>query len=284
LATPLVAASGVWPYDARFWSGDFSAGLGAACTKAVSRRPRAGNEGTRIWETPSGALNSIGLQNEGVERFVERQCGIISDGVPIIVNVVMETPDETQCTLEALKKISDRVAAVELNISCPNVDREGMAWGLSPDSAAEATRAARQVWKGRLWVKMTPQAGEPENVARAIENAGADALVAGNTWLGMAIDTDTQKPAFDRVFAGLSGPAIFPLALRWVWQVSHASSLPVVGCGGVSDGLQTASMLLAGACAVELGTALLRNLNAPAEIGAELEEYLKGKEQNVSDL
>jgi dihydroorotate dehydrogenase (NAD+) catalytic subunit len=284
LATPLIAASGVWPYDARFWSGDLSAGLGAACTKAVSCHARVGNSGTRLWETPSGVLNSIGLQNQGVLSFVERQCPVISGGVPIVINVVMEAPEETQGTLETLAPVAGRVAAVELNVSCPNVDREGMAWGVSPDSAAEAVRIARQVWKGRLWVKMTPQTGEPEAVARAMEGAGADALVAGNTWLAMAMDTETQRPSFERVFAGLSGPAIFPLALRWVWQVSHAVSIPTIGCGGVCDGLQAASMLLAGASAVELGTALFRNLNAPAAISAELEAYLREKGQCVSDL
>jgi dihydroorotate dehydrogenase (NAD+) catalytic subunit len=284
LVTPLIAASGVWPYDARFWSGDLSAGLGAACTKAVSRHARAGNEGPRLWETPSGVLNSIGLQNDGVLRFVEHQCAVVSGGLPIVVNVVMEAPEETQETLETLARVADRVAAVELNVSCPNADREGMAWGMSPNSAAEAARIARQIWKGRLWVKMTPQTGEPEAVARAIEAAGADALVAGNTWLGMAMDTETQRPPFERVFAGLSGPAVFPLALRWVWQVSHAVSIPTIGCGGVCDGLQAASMLLAGASAVELGTALFRDLNAPASIAAELDAYLKEKGQNVLDL
>jgi dihydroorotate dehydrogenase (NAD+) catalytic subunit len=229
-------------------------------------------------------LNSIGLQNEGVLRFVEHQCAVVSGGVPVVVNVVMEAPEETQETLQMLAPVADRLAAVELNISCPNADRGGMAWGLSPDSAAEATRIARQVWKGRLWVKMTPQTGEPEAVARAIERAEADALVAGNTWLGMAMDTETQRPSFERVFAGLSGPAVFPLALRWVWQVSHAVSIPTIGCGGVCDGLQAASMLLAGARAVELGTAFFRNLNAPAAISAELEAYLREKGQNVSDL
>ncbi|MDR1048125.1 MAG: dihydroorotate dehydrogenase [Synergistaceae bacterium] len=269
LDTPLIAAAGVWPYDARFWSGDLADGLGAACTKAISFRPREGNEGPRLWETPSGLLNSIGLQNEGAERFVSHQRAIVSGGIPVIANVVMETPEDTQRTLETLKKAAGGLAAVELNISCPNA-REGMAWGLSPDSAAEAARIAREVWKGRLWVKMTPQTGEPENVARAIEAAGADALVAGNTWLGMAIDMEARKPAFERVFAGLSGPAVFPLALRWVWQVSRASSLPVVGCGGVAGAEQVEAMLLAGARAVELGTALFRNLRAPAEIRDEL--------------
>jgi dihydroorotate dehydrogenase (NAD+) catalytic subunit len=247
----------------------------------------------RLWETPSGLLNSIGLQNEGVDAFVERLGPIAwgesedeseSKKIPVIANVVMETPKETQETLGILEKVSDRVVAVELNISCPNVDREGMVWGISPESAAEATRVAREAWRGRLWVKTTPQAGDPEGVARAVECAGADALVAGNTWLGMAMDLDTQKPVFDRIFAGLSGPGIFPLALRLVWQVSHAVSIPVVGCGGIFDGLQVASMLLAGASAVELGTALFHNLKAPAEISAELEEYLQGKEQKVLDL
>ena len=284
LETPVIAASGVWPYDSRFWREDLAEGLGAACTKAISRAPRAGNPGIRIWETPSGVLNSIGLQNEGAERFVDHYSALVAGGIPVVANVVMEAEAETQETLNVLLKAADCLAAVELNVSCPNVDREGMIWGVSPDSAAVATRIAREVWKGPLWVKMTPQTPDPEGVARAIERSGADAVVVGNTWLGMAMDTETQKPAFERVVAGLSGPAVFPLALRMVWQVSHAVSLPVVACGGVQDGRQAASMLLAGACAVEMGTAFFHDLKAGSRVCRELQAYLEAKGQDVSDL
>lgn len=275
LMTPVIAASGVWPYDEDFWSGDKAEYLGAMCTKAISLKPRTGNMGTRLMETPAGVLNSIGLQNAGVDGFIEKYHDMVtSSDKPVIANVVMERPEETVETLRRLAEAGG-IAAAELNISCPNVDGDGMAWGMEPSGTAEAVRAARRAWNGPLWVKMTPQAADPAAVARAIESEGADAIVAANTWLGMAMDMAVGKPAFDRVVAGLSGPAIFPLALRLVWQVCGAVSMPVVACGGVSGAEECAAMLLAGACAVEVGTAFFRDVRAGKTICDGLPELVK---------
>lgn len=270
LCSPVVIASGVWPYEEEFWSAKKLEGVGAVCTKAISLNARSGNRGVRVWETTAGVLNSIGLQNAGVDGFLEKYHGRVTKcGKPVVANVVMEREPETADTLSKLREAGG-LAAVELNISCPNVDGDGMAWGTDERSAAAAVRLARSVWKGPLWVKMTPQSPYPENVAKAIEAEGADALVAGNTWLGMSMDMERGKPAFDRVFAGYSGPAVFPLALRMVWQICGAVKIPVIGCGGVSTGQDCAAMLLAGAVAVEVGTAFFRNIGAGWEICKEL--------------
>lgn len=274
LESPVITASGVWPYEEDFWKGDRLEGIGAICTKAISLLPRTGNRGIRLWETPAGMLNSIGLQNTGVDGFVSSYSKLVKiSPVPVIANVVMESAEDTSRTLYKLSKI-DGLAAVELNISCPNVDDDGMMWGMNPSSAAEAVRAARSAWKGELWVKMTPQTQYPVEVARAIETEGADAIVAANTWLGMGMDMEKGRPAFDRVVAGLSGPAIFPLALRLVWQISEATDIPVIGCGGVSSASDCAAMMLAGASAVEIGTAFFKNMNIGKEIREDLGTYI----------
>ena len=274
LEWPVIPASGVWPYEEDFWKAERLAGIGAICTKAISLRPRSGNRGVRLWETPAGVLNSIGLQNVGAHGFAEKYSGLAKHcRVPVIANVVMESAEETAQTLGILQD-TGVISAAELNISCPNVDGEGMAWGIDPSSAAIAVRAARKAWKGDLWIKMTPQTPCPEDVARAIEAEGADAIVTANTWLGMGMDMQRGKPAFDRVVAGLSGPAVFPLALRLVWQVCGAVRIPVIGCGGVATASDCAAMILAGASAVEVGTAFFRNLDAGREISEGLEKYV----------
>lgn len=275
LSSPVVIASGVWPYEEDFWGAEKLVGVGAVCTKAISLNARSGNSGVRVWETQAGMLNSIGLQNIGVDGFLEKyHTRVTACGRPAIANVVMERETETSVTLAKLRDAGG-MAAVELNISCPNVDGDGMAWGTADCTAARAVRLARAIWDGPLWVKMTPQSPDPAAVARAVEAEGADAVVAGNTWLGMAMDMTTGKPAFGRVVAGLSGPAVFPLALRLVWQVCAAVTIPVVACGGVATSTDCAAMLLAGASAVEVGTAFFRNIGAGAEICSGLPELTR---------
>ena len=280
LRSPVIAASGVWPYEEDFWRGEKLDGLGAVCTKAISLEPRSGNSGVRIWETPAGVLNSIGLQNVGVDGYLNKYHKLAAGClVPVIANVVMERIEETSETLRRLSG-AENIAAAELNISCPNVDGDGMAWGMEACGAAKAVAAARKVWGGPLWVKMTPQAADAPKVARAIEAEGADALVVANTWLGMSMDMATGKPAFNRVVAGLSGPAVFPLSLRLVWQVCGAVKIPVIGCGGVSTPSDCIGMMLAGASAVEAGSAFFRDVNAARAICEGLPEYISryGKE------
>ena len=285
LDSPVIPASGVWPYAPEFWRGPKLNGIGALCTKAISLEPRRGNRGVRVWETPSGVLNSIGLQNCGAREFVARYAELVKDCPrPVIANVVMERPHQTQETLRILKDM-EGLAAAELNISCPNVDGEGMAWGVECGSAAEAVRAARKIWRGPLWVKMTPQTADPAAVARALESEGADAIVCANTWLGMSIDMATGKPVFDRVVAGLSGPAVFPLSLRMVWQVAGAVSIPVVGCGGVTAASDCMGMIVAGASAVEVGSAFFNNISAGEAICGGLPELIaRYRAEGLSEL
>ena len=279
LETPLVIASGVWPYDPALWSPERLEGVGALCTKAVSLQPREGNRGVRVWETPCGMLNSIGLQNSGVRGFLKEYLPIAGkSGIPFLVNLVMESEREVRENLSILRESGDAIPAVELNISCPNADCDGMAWGISPESAARAAAIARSEWKGPLWVKLTPQAPDLPAVAKAVESEGADALVCGNTWLGMAMDLKRKQPVFRRVTAGLSGPAVFPLALRTVWQVCGAVSIPVVGCGGVSRWEDAAAMILAGASAVEVGSSLFADFDLPRKISEGLADYLADAE------
>lgn len=274
-SSPIIPASGVWPYDDDFWCGEKLDGIGAICTKAISLNPKQGNQGVRLWETPAGVLNSIGLQNTGVQGFIDQnQERLFSCSVPVVANVVMEREEETVETLKRLQDVGG-IAAVELNISCPNVDGDGMAWGMEACSAARAVASVRKTWRGPLWIKMTPQAVDSVGVAKAIESEGADALVVANTWLGMAMDMKTGKPAFDRVVAGLSGPAVFPLALRLVWQVADAVSIPIVGCGGVTTASDCVAMLLAGASAVEVGTAFFRDIKVGANICSDLSKFLE---------
>ncbi len=274
LESPVIIASGVWPYEAELWSPERLEGVGALCTKAVSLNGRTGNTGVRVWETPCGMLNSIGLQNSGVRSFLHDYLPLVRGANrPFLVNLVMESEREVRESIAALEEVPG-IPAIELNISCPNVDGDGMAWGISAESAAKAVRIARSEWKGALWVKLTPQSPDLAGVAKAAEAEGADAIVCGNTWLGMAMDIRKKRPAFQRVVAGLSGPAVFPLALRTVWQVCGAVKIPVIGCGGVASWEDAAAMLLAGAAAVEVGSALFTDFDLPRKIVAGLSAYL----------
>ncbi|MGI6251990.1 MAG: dihydroorotate dehydrogenase [Aminivibrio sp.] len=283
LRTPVVIASGVWPYEPALWSPDRLEGVGALCTKAVSLNPRRGNQGTRIWETPCGMLNSIGLQNSGAREFLREGLPVAeSSGLPFLVNLVMESERDVRESLAILRDSPGKIPAIELNISCPNVDGDGMDWGVSPEGAAKAVAIVRGEWNGPLWVKLTPQAPDLAAVARATEGEGADVLVCANTWLGMAMDIKKKQPAFRRIVAGLSGPAVFPLALRALWQVCSAVSIPVVGCGGVAGWEDAAAMILAGASAVEVGSALFADFDLPRKICAGLVDY--GSDHGVGSI
>ncbi|NLB83578.1 MAG: dihydroorotate dehydrogenase, partial [Synergistaceae bacterium] len=226
LKSPVIIASGVWPYEPELWREDRLEGVGALCTKAVSFEARRGNEGMRVYETPCGMLNSIGLQNGGVRHFLKEYLSLVSESNrPFLVNLVMESERDVRANISLLRESPSPIPAIELNISCPNVDGDGMAWGMTPEGTARATAIAREEWTGPLWVKLTPQAPDIAAVARAAEQGGADAVVCGNTWLGMAMDIKKKRPVFQRVVAGLSGPAVFPLALRTVWQAAGAVSI-----------------------------------------------------------
>lgn len=276
LSAPIVIASGIWPYESGMWKSDLTRFTGAICSKAITVEKRAGNDGIRVWETPSGMLNSIGLQNEGIEHFMDvRLPQLKKHGVPVLLNVSMESAPGLDSMMKLIAEHADMVDAVELNVSCPNVDHGCMSWGVDPLLTAQATEQARSHWDGPLWVKLTPQAPDIPAVARAAESAGASAIVACNTWLGMAIDTKRGKPVFNRRVAGLSGPAIFPLALRTVWDAAGAVKIPVVGCGGVRTADDALAMIMAGASAVEVGASLFADFSV-------LERIYQGLEEAVS--
>jgi dihydroorotate dehydrogenase (NAD+) catalytic subunit len=255
LRNPVVTASGTFASGREYADFIDLSRLGAVVTKGVSLEPWAGNDSPRIAETASGMLNSIGLQNPGVEAFAGNDLGWLAEqDVPVIVNVSGHTVAEYAAVAERLDAEA-AVDALEVNISCPNVDAGGMAFGTDCASAAEVTAAVRAVTRKPVIVKLSPNVTDIAEIARAVEAAGADAVSLINTLLGMAIDARTRKPKLARVVGGLSGPAIKPVALRMVWQVYRAVSVPIVGMGGIMTGEDAVEFMLAGATAVAVGTA-----------------------------
>ncbi|MGV8082528.1 MAG: dihydroorotate dehydrogenase [Coriobacteriia bacterium] len=257
LANPVLTASGTFASGREFSDFVDLSRLGAIVTKGVSSVAWPGNPSPRIAETPCGMLNSIGLQNPGVEVFVEKDLRWLEENAPttpVIVNVCGHSADQYVAVIERLER-EDGISGYELNISCPNVDEGGMTFGTDCVSAARVTAACRAVTDRTLIVKLTPNVTSIADVARAVEAEGADAISVINTLLGMAINAETRKPLLARVVGGLSGPAIKPVALRAVWEVSSAVKVPVIGMGGISSGIDAVEFLLAGATAIAVGTA-----------------------------
>ncbi len=255
LRNPITTASGTFGSGMEYADFIELSRLGAVVTKGVSLEPWGGNPGPRIVETPSGMLNSIGLQNPGVEAFCKKDLvWLAGQDVPVIVNVVGHRADEYAAVAQRLERESG-VRALEVNISCPNVDAGGMAFGTTCSAAAEVVRSVRAASSKTLIVKLSPNVTDITEIARAVEAEGADAVSLINTVLGMAIDTRTFKPVLARGVGGLSGPAIRPIAVRMVWQVSQAVSIPVIGMGGITCAKDAVEFMLAGASAVAVGTA-----------------------------
>ncbi|MEO2069278.1 MAG: dihydroorotate dehydrogenase [Desulfurobacteriaceae bacterium] len=249
--------------------------VGAVCVKGLSINPRQGNEPPRIWETPCGMLNAIGLQNPGVKYFVEKIVPELKKyKTKVIANIYGSTVEEYVAVAKELKGI-DGVDAIELNISCPNVKKGGLAFGVDPVEAARLTEAVKKNTDKPVIVKLSPNVTDVVEIAKAVESAGADALSAINTLLGMAIDIYKRKPKLKNKFGGLSGPAIKPVAVRMVYQVSKAVNIPVIGIGGISTWEDAVEFFLAGASAVQVGTANFFNPKAVEEIVEGLENYLK---------
>ena len=243
--------------------------LGAFVTKTITLRPRLGNPPPRICETPSGLLNSIGLQNEGIKAFLKKGLPIFERfTVPLIVSIAGESVEEFLKLAEALEN-QPRVKALEVNVSCPNV-KKGMLFGTSPDLTAELVRRLRKAFSRTIIVKLTPNAPDITAVARAAEREGADVLSLVNTFLGMAIDIRTRHSRLSTIFGGLSGPAIKPLALRYVWEVFRAVEIPIIGMGGITCGQDALEFILAGATAVAVGSASFRRYDAPLKVLEEL--------------
>lgn len=287
LKNPVMTASGTFASGREFADFIDLDRLGALVTKGVSSVPWAGNASPRIAETASGMLNSIGLQNPGVETFCSRDLMWLREnasGTPVIVNVVGHAVAEYVAVIERLEAETG-VAAYEVNISCPNVDAGGMAFGTRCASAEEVVAACRSVTTRPLIVKLSPNVTDITEIARAVESAGADAVSLINTLLGMAVDAVSRKPKLARVVGGLSGPAIKPIALRMVWQVARAVSVPVVGMGGVTSAEDAVEFLLAGASAIAVGTANFTDPSVTTKVIDGLEQWCLDHEvASISEL
>jgi dihydroorotate dehydrogenase (NAD+) catalytic subunit len=259
--------------------------LGAIVCKGTTLRPHTGNPQPRTAETPSGMLNTIGLQNIGVDALIRDVAPVwASWRVPVVVNIAGETTDEFAELAARLDGVPG-VSALEVNVSCPNVTVGGMLFGQDPQQAAAVTKAVLRRTTLPVIVKLTPNVTDIVEVARSVADAGADALCLINTVQAMAIDVRSRRPALSTVFGGLSGPAIKPIALRAVYQVASAVDIPIIGCGGISSGEDAVEFILAGATAVEVGTATFMNPLAPLEVIEGLERYLaQSKIEDVREL
>ncbi|MFZ5429017.1 MAG: dihydroorotate dehydrogenase [Bacteroidota bacterium] len=275
LKNPVMTASGCSGFGEELADFYDVSQLGAILLKGITPRNRDGNLYPRMAETASGMLNAVGLQNKGVDYFISEIYPRIKNyDTNLIVNVNGSTVEEY---IEVTEKINelDRVTAMELNISCPNVKEGGMAFGVSCPSAEYVTREIRKVYDKTLIVKLSPNVTDVTEIAKAVEAQGADSVSLVNTFLGMAIDSETRKPLLSTITGGLSGPAIKPIALRMVWQVSNAVKIPVIGLGGIMNAADAIEFLLAGASAVQVGTAIFKDPRIPLQIIDGIENYLQ---------
>ncbi|HDP69516.1 MAG TPA: dihydroorotate dehydrogenase [Actinobacteria bacterium] len=275
MKNPVMTASGTFGSGLEYSNFIDLSKLGAIVTKGVSLKEQQGNLTPRIYETPCGMLNSIGLQNKGVEKFILEDMAFLKEfNVPIIVNVAGSAIEEY---VEVAQRLSeeDCISALELNISCPNVKAGGLVFGSDVDSAAKLTTFVRKATKLPLIVKLSPNVGNIETIAKGVEEAGADAISLINTLIGCAIDVDSFKPQLANVIGGLSGPAVRPVAIAMVWRVSKAVGIPVIGMGGIMNCRDALEFFLAGASAVAVGTANFINPEVTMEIIDGLAEFLR---------
>lgn len=275
LKNPIMTASGTFGYGEEFADFIDLNRLGGIIVKGTTLHLREGNPYPRMAETPSGMLNAVGLQNKGVDYFIEHIYPRIKDlDTRVIVNVSGSCIDDYVAVCEKLSPL-DKVAAVEINISCPNVKQGGMGFGTTCSGAESVTSAVRKAYDGTMIVKLTPNVTDITEIARAVEAAGADAVSLTNTFLGMAIDVEKRKPMLSTITGGLSGPCIRPIAVRMVWQVANAVKVPVVGLGGIASGRDAIEFLLAGATAVQIGTANFVDPQVTVKAIDYIEDYLK---------
>jgi dihydroorotate dehydrogenase (NAD+) catalytic subunit len=282
LKNPVLTASGTFGYGLEFLPFLQLAQLGGIVAKGLSPRPRKGNPPERIVETPAGMLNAIGLQNVGVDAFLEEKLPQLrSHDTAIVANVFGETEGEY---VEVCEKIdaATGVAAIELNVSCPNTEAGGMIFGNDAASLARITRACRRATRLPLWVKLSPNVTDIRETARAAEAEGADAVSLVNTFVGMVIDVEKRRPVLANVSGGLSGPAIRPLAVWMTWQVRRAVTIPIVGMGGIMTARDAIEFILAGATAVQVGTANFVNPRAAVDVAEGLALWLQ--ERNVASI
>ncbi len=256
---PVLTASGTFGYGPEFADFVNFPNVGGIIVKGTTLKPREGNPYPRMVETPSGMLNCVGLQNKGVEHFVENIYPEIANlDTHVIVNVAGSTPEDyVQCAAQLLPL--ENIPCIELNISCPNVKNGGMAFGVTPAGAQSVVAAVREAYSKPIIVKLSPNVTDIAEIARAVEDAGADAVSLINTLMGMAIDIERRRPRLSIGTGGLSGPAVKPVAVRMVWQVAKAVKIPVIGLGGITTPEDAVEFLMAGARAIEIGTANFLN-------------------------
>ncbi len=285
LRNPVLTASGTFGYGREFADLTNLHRLGGVVTKGISLAPRPGNPPPRIVETACGMLNAIGLENVGVEEFIRRKMVFLrSVGTRVIVNILGDSIEDYARLAERLTGV-EGIDALEVNISCPNVQKGGVAFGTVPEMAAAVTGAVRAATDLPLIVKLSPNVTDISRMASVVEEAGADAVSLINTLVGMAIDWRTRRPRLANVVGGLSGPAIKPVALRMVWQVARTVSIPVIGIGGISRAEDALEFLVAGATAIQVGTANFYQPAAAEEIIADMASLLQEQgEQSVRDI
>lgn len=285
MRSPVMLASGTVGYGSEYEGLLDIDSVGAVVTKTVTPRPRPGNRPPRLCETPSGLLNAIGLENVGIDGFLgEKLAEAAALGPPVVASVAGESAGEFGDLAGAVGE-RDEVAAVEINISCPNVARARRPLWADPDGTAEVTRAARAATSKTLLVKLSPCAADVVSVAEAAASAGADALVVANTMPGMRIDVAAGRPALGNAAGGLSGAALRPVNVALVWNVAAAVSVPVVGSGGVASAPDALEYILAGAAAVQVGTALFRNPDCTAAIVRGIQDHLRARgARSISEI
>ena len=276
MKNPVVVASGTFGFGREYGQFYDLSELGGICCKGLTLHPRTGNPPPRIAETPMGMLNSVGLQNPGVDVFIAEELPELRKyDLAVIANISGNTPEEYGIMCEKLSRAG--VDMIEVNISCPNVKAGGLAYGTRPELAAEVTRVAKEHASVPVMVKLSPNVTDIVEIARAVDEAGADALSLINTLRGMRIDVQTRRPILKMNTGGLSGPAVLPVAVRMVWEVAGAVAKPILGMGGVAKGEDAAELMLAGASAVAVGTACFADPYAPLRVRDGLEKLAAGQ-------
>lgn len=275
LRNPVMTASGTFGYGTEFEDFVNFSRMGGIIVKGTTIRHREGNAYPRLAEVPSGMLNAVGLQNKGVDYFAEHIYPTVKNyDTNVIVNVSGASIEDYVATAEKINDL-EGIPAIELNISCPNVKQGGMAFGTSCSAAAEVVKAVRKAYNKTLIVKLSPNVTDIAEIAKAVEAEGADSVSLINTLMGMAINAETRKPVLSTITGGLSGPCVKPIALRMVWQVSKAVNIPIVGLGGIMNATDAIEFFLAGATAIEIGTANFIDPSVTMKVVDGIEEYLR---------
>ena len=282
LANPVMTASGTFGYGTEYAHVFDIQRLGAIVCKGTTPEPRDGNPQPRLAETPCGLLNSIGLQNIGVKALIEEKAPLWANWrVPVIVNIAGETIDDYARLASKLDGV-DGISGIEVNISCPNIEAGGVEFGVNPELAGRVTAVVKKATSLPIWVKLTPNTADVVEIAVAVAEAGADAVSLINTLKGMAVDIATRRLLLGNTTGGLSGPAIKPVALRMVYEVSGAVDVPVIGCGGIAAASDAIEFIMAGASAVQVGTANLVNPRAPLDILEGIEKFME--KEGIDDI